>query len=82
MLMKVEALDHKNNIARPRIKQWASRVSRWYPSNSKKTHMIVIAIRTPADPFLSLHRKTSAAVTFIIKIQFLSIACSQKFAIF
>ena len=59
--MKVEALDHKNNKAKASIITWQIRVSRWYSINSNKTHMTVATPSTPADTFLFLHKKISAA---------------------
>jgi len=63
LLMKVEALDHKNSNARARIKQWQTKVTRLYSSNSNRTHIAVAPPSTPADIFLFLHRKTSAAIS-------------------
>lgn len=61
MLIKVDALDHKNKMARARIKMWQTRVSKWYSSNSNRTHRAVAPPSTLADTFLFLHKKTSAA---------------------
>lgn len=61
LLMNFEALDHKNKIASASINRWHTRVRRWYSSNSNKTHIAVAAPRTPADIFLFLHKKMSAA---------------------
>lgn len=61
--MKVEALDHKNNKARARINKWQTSVSKWYSTNSNRIHMTVATPSTPADTFLFLHKKISAAVT-------------------
>lgn len=64
LLMKVDALDHKNRIARARIKMWQTRVSKWYSINSNRTHRAVAPPSAPADIFLFLHKKTSAAVAW------------------
>lgn len=59
--IKVWALDHKNKTASTRIEMWQTRVSRWYSSNSKKIQIAVATPSTPADIFLFLHKRTSAA---------------------
>lgn len=61
--MKVVALDHKNKIASARIEAWQTKVSRWYSANSKRTHIAVTPPSTPADTFLFLHKKISAAAS-------------------
>lgn len=60
-LMKVWALAHRNKIASARIKVWQTKVSRWYSNNSKRTQIAVAPPSTPAEIFLFLHKKTSAA---------------------
>lgn len=60
-LMKVRALAHRNKIASARIKVWQTKVSRWYSNNSKRTQIAVAPPSTPAEIFLFLHKKTSAA---------------------
>lgn len=60
--MKVEALDHKKSTASATIRQWQTRVKRWYSSNSNRTHITVAPPSTPAEIFLFLHKKTSAAI--------------------
>lgn len=62
LLIKVDAFDHKNRIESAKIKMWQIRVSKWYSSNSNRIHAAVAPPSTPADIFLSLHKKTSAAV--------------------
>lgn len=62
LLMKVDAFDQRKRIARARISTWHTNVSKWYSSNSKSTQIAVATPSTPAETFLSLHRKTSAAV--------------------
>lgn len=59
--MKVWALAHRNKIASARIKVWQTKVSRWYSNNSKRTQIAVAPPSTPAEIFLFLHKKTSAA---------------------
>ena len=61
LFIKLLALDHKNNPARPSIKPWQTKVSRLYSSNSNRTQIAVATPRTPPDIFLFLHRSTSAA---------------------
>ena len=72
LLMKKEALDHKNTTARAAIKMWQINVRKWYSSNSNKIHAIVAPPRTPPDNFLSLHRKISAAVRQTIIILYIN----------
>lgn len=59
--MKVLAVDHKNRPTRARIKPWQSNVTKLYSNTSNNTQAAVAPPRTPAETFLSLHRKTSAA---------------------
>ena len=61
MLMKVVAFDQRKSTASERMRQWQTRLSKWYSSSSNKTHIAVAPPRTPAETFLFLHRKTSAA---------------------
>lgn len=70
--MKVLALDHKNNIARPSINAWQTNVRKWYSSTSNRTQIAVAPPRTPADIFLSLHRNTSAAAPQIKTVHLIS----------
>lgn len=72
LLMKVLALDHKNNIARPSINAWQTNVRKWYSSTSNRTQIAVAPPRTPADIFLSLHRNTSAAAPQIKTVHLIS----------
>lgn len=60
-LMKVVAFDHKNKVTRAKIDKWQSNVSKWHSRTSNRTHRAVAPPRTPAETFLSLHRKISAA---------------------
>lgn len=60
LLMKVEAFDHRNSIARASIKPWQTKVSKLYSRTSNRTHIAVAPPSTPAETFLSLHRNTSA----------------------
>lgn len=61
MLINVDALDHRKRTARERIDIWQTKVIKWYSSNSKRTHIAVAPPSTPAEIFLFLHRKISAA---------------------
>lgn len=65
MLMKMLVLDQRKRMANERMRQWQTRVSRWYSSNSNKTHTAVAPPSTPAEIFLFLHRNTSAAAAVI-----------------
>lgn len=72
LLMKVLALDHKNNIARPSINARQTNVRKWYSSTSNRTQIAVAPPRTPTDIFLSLHRNTSAAAPQIKTVHLIS----------
>lgn len=63
MLMKWIALDHKNKPARTRITAWQIKVSRWYSTNSNRTHKAVATPRAAADIFLFLQRRISASAS-------------------
>ena len=82
LLMKVEALDHKNNKAKASINKWQTRVSRLYSINSNKTHMAVAPPSTPADIFLFLHKKISAAVNIKRKIHKLKLKTKQNYQLY
>lgn len=56
-------MDHRKRTARESIRIWQTRVTKWYSSNSKKTHKAVAPPSTLAEIFLFLHKKTSAAAT-------------------
>lgn len=60
-LMKVEALDHKNNTESERINAWQIKGRKLYSNTSKSNQIAVATPRTPPDNFLSLHKNTSAA---------------------
>lgn len=63
MLINADALDQRKRTAKESIRIWQTRVIRWYSSNSKKTHNAVAPPSAPAEIFLFLHKKTSAAAT-------------------
>jgi len=60
LLMRVEALDHKNSTRRVTIKRWQINVRKLYSNTSKSAHTAVTVARTAAEIFLSLHRRISA----------------------
>lgn len=59
----MDAFDHRKRTARANIKIWLTKVSKWYSSNSKRTHIAVAKPSTPAEIFLFLQRNISAAAT-------------------
>uniref|UniRef100_A0A7C9DNA1 Uncharacterized protein n=1 Tax=Opuntia streptacantha TaxID=393608 RepID=A0A7C9DNA1_OPUST len=62
LLMRVEALDHKNSTTRVTIKRWQINVRKLYSNTSKSAHTAVTVARTAAEIFLSLHRRISAGL--------------------
>lgn len=66
--MKVEALDHRKRMASERMRQWHTKVRRWYSMTSNRSQMAVALARTPPDIFLFLHRtRSAAAIAFLYK---------------
>jgi len=61
LVIKVDALAHRNKMASVNIKIWLMRVRKWYSSSSKRTQIAVPVASTLADIFLFLHKNTSAA---------------------
>jgi hypothetical protein len=66
LLMKVEALDHRKRTASERMRQWHTKVRRWYSMTSNRSQMAVAPARTPPEIFLFLHRTRSAAATAFV----------------
>lgn len=59
--MNVQALDQRKRVARERMRQWHTKVSRWYSMTSNRSQMDVAPASTTPDVFLFLHRTRSAA---------------------
>lgn len=75
--MKVLALDQRKRMASERMRQWPTKVSRWYSSSSNRTQKAVAPPSTPAEIFLFLQRKTSAAAT-VIRIKIINLGGKIK----
>lgn len=66
LLMKVEALDHRNRMASERMRQWHTKVRKWYSITSNRSQMAVAPASTPPEIFLFLHRTRSAAASAFV----------------
>lgn len=65
--MKLEALDHRNRMASETMRQWHTKVRRWYSMTSNRSQMAVAPASTPPEIFLFLHRIRSAAASTFVK---------------
>lgn len=59
----MEALDQRKRTARERMRQWHTKVRRWYSMISKSSQMAVAPASTPPEIFLFLHSTRSAAAS-------------------